>query len=93
MWWNSGSGRIEIEMSAEQATSVCHPGPCDENVAYLMAQPEIKAQLDAIPNNLMAAELAEYGAWDDEQLKDNDDNRAKLIWIVGCDLNENGHQN
>jgi hypothetical protein len=93
MWWSSSSGRIELEMTAEQAVSVSHQGRCDEDVEYLIEQPEIKKQLDAIPNSLMASELAEYGTWDGEQLRDNDDNRARLVWIAGCDLDENGHQN
>jgi len=77
-------------MTAEQAISVSHQGRCDEDVEYLMNVPAIKAQLDDIPNELMASELREYGAWNDEQLQDNDDNRARLVWIAGCDLDENG---
>jgi len=88
MLWRCG--RIELEMTAEQAISVSHQGRCDEDVEYLMNVPAIKAQLDDIPNELMASELREYGAWNDEQLQDNDDNRARLVWIAGCDLDENG---
>jgi len=35
MWWNSSSGRIKLQMTAEQATSVSHERRCDEDVAAL----------------------------------------------------------
>ena len=90
MWWSSSSGRIELEMTAKQAASVSHPGQCEDDVLALMEQPEIKQQFDTIPNSLMVFELAEYGAWDAEQLQDNHRNRVRLVWIAGCDLRENG---
>lgn len=88
IWWSTGSGRIELEMTLGQAESVSHSGRCDEDVKYLMSIPAIKKQLDAIPNSLMATELAECGVWDDEQLQDNTDNRMRLVWIAGCDISE-----
>ena len=81
-------GEIELEMTLEQARSVSHQGRCDEDVEFLVTVPKIKRQLDKIPNELIAKELAEYGAWDDEELQDNDDNRLRLVWIAGCDIAE-----
>lgn len=34
--------------------------------------------------------LASYGAWDDEQLADHDENLRRLVWLTGCDLRETG---
>ena len=88
MKWCSGSGQIELEMTLKQAQSVSHQGQCDEDVEFLATIPKIRRQLDKIPNKLMASELREYGAWDNEQLQDNDDNRLRLVWIAGCDIAE-----
>ena len=81
-------GEIELEMTLEQARSVSHQGRCDEDVEFLVTVPKIKRQLDKIPNELIAKELAEYGAWDDEELQDNDDNRLRLVWLAGCNIAE-----
>ena len=86
--WIEGLGRIEIDMTLEQAQSVSHQGQCDEDVAVLIETPEIKAQLDVLNEGLIAEVLKEYGAWDDKQLADNEQNRHRLIWIAGCDIAE-----
>ena len=88
MWWNSDSGRIELEMTLDQARSVSHQGRCDEDVEILVVVPKIKRQLDKISNGLMAEELAEYGAWDASDLANNEENRLRLVWIAGCDIAE-----
>lgn len=36
------------------------------------------------------AMLASYGAWDDEQLADHDENLRRLVWLTGCGLRETG---
>lgn len=36
------------------------------------------------------AMLASYGAWDDGQLADHDENLRRLVWLTGCDLRETG---
>ena len=53
-----------------------------------MNVPEIKSQLDVIDNSLMTSELAEYGAWDMSELANNEENRARLVWLAGCDIAE-----
>lgn len=36
------------------------------------------------------AMLRPYGAWEEGELSDHDENMLRLIWIIGCDLGENG---
>ena len=88
-WWTSSSGQIELEMTAEQASSVSHPGRCDEDVEALLKVPAIADQIAEIDKDVLANVLSEYGAWDDEQLKDHDENIQRLVWIAGCDIDEN----
>ena len=41
------------------------------------------------PVELFKEHLKEYGAWDDEQLKDHDENKQRVLWIWACDCDEN----
>ncbi len=87
--WSSGSGRIELSMTLEQAESCSHPGPCDHDVAFLSREPEIASQLAAIDPETLKGELREYGAWDDEELADHGQNLQRLLWIASNDVTEN----
>lgn len=87
-WYTSGSGLVEIEMTAEQAASASHPGPCDADVAVLVADPVIAAQLDRIGPDAIRKELAEHGAWDDAELADDAQNRQRIVWIAANDITE-----
>jgi hypothetical protein len=88
LWFTSGSGRIEFQMTLEQAKAVSHSGQCDDDVAVLMADPFIAQQLATIKPDDLRLELREYGAWDDEQLADHQINLSRILWIAGGDIAE-----
>ena len=80
--------RFEIEMTLEQAEAVSHQGQCDDDVLWLSEQPEIIEQLTNIEDDALIAELSEYGAWDDDELKDRHDNEQRILWIAGGNIIE-----
>lgn len=80
--------RFEIQMTLKQARSASHQGQCDEDVKILLQDPKIIRQLDKIDPEKIAAELHEYGAWDEEELKDSQANRERIIWIAAGDIVE-----
>ena len=41
------------------------------------------------PVELFKEHLEEYGAWDDEQLKDHYENRLRVLWLWANDCYEN----
>lgn len=88
MYWNTGSGRIELSMTLAQAQSASHQGQCDADVLALMQVPKIKRQLAKIDPELLSAELREYGAWDEEERSNHDDNLMRLVWCAACDIAE-----
>ena len=89
MWYTSGSGRIELQITRNQAERGSHSGNCDMDIAELLQIPDIRRQLDKYPNEVLAKELYEYGAWSDEDLKDYEENRSRILWIACGDIVEN----
>lgn len=75
-----------IEMTKEQARSASHPGRCDADVAALARVPKIARQLAKLDPHTLAQELWEYGAWNDEELSDHNDNLQRILWIAAGDI-------
>jgi hypothetical protein len=90
LWHQSGSGKIELQMTMEQAESVSHSGDCDDDVLELSKVPAIAEQLTKINPAVLAAELKEYGAWDETELADHEQNLQRIVWLAGCDVHEQG---
>lgn len=86
MYWSSSSGQIELNITKNDAINCSHPGPCDSDVLQLSDKPYIKRQLAKIDKELLVDILVEYGAWDDEQLADHDQNIQRLLWIAAGDI-------
>lgn len=80
--------RFCIDMTKAQAESASHQGQCDEDVEELLKHPKIKRQLAKISNEDLTSELREYGAWDAEQLKNREENEARIIWIAAGNIND-----
>jgi hypothetical protein len=74
--------RFEIELTRDQATTGYHQGQCDDDIAGLLHDPLIQAQLNATDRVKLQDELREYGAWDDTQLSDHDENLSRILWLA-----------
>lgn len=88
LWYTSGSGRIELQMTIEQAESASHSGDCDEDTRDLSKVPAIAEQLAKIDSAVLTAELKEWGAWDTEELADHSQNLRRILWLAACDITE-----
>jgi len=77
-----GNYGLEIELTEEESTIGSHAGECDEDVRYLLETDHIANQFESIDPSLIAMELKEYGAWDEEELKDEKLNRERILWIA-----------
>ena len=56
----------------------------------LSRQPYIAEQLAKLDPKLLAKELSEWGAWDEAELADHDQNLQRILWLAACDIAE-GH--
>lgn len=92
-WYTSSDGTIEFQMTLAQAESVSQPGKDaeEEDVRQLMRDPDMKEVVDYLFDNMdnVKEVLKEYGAWDDEELEDEDMNIVRMIWLAGNDISEN----
>lgn len=87
-WYTSGNGRIEFELTWDQATQGGHQGDCEDDVRALLEQPEIKAIFAAIDPEDIRAELRCFGCWDETELADDAWNRVRLLWTACNDVVE-----
>lgn len=71
--------RFTLELPEEAVMDCSHQGACDDDVAHWSTR--IARPADITPETL-AAELAEYGAWDADELADDSANWHRLIWLA-----------
>ena len=81
--------RFSITMTLKLAASCSHRGECYDDVMAALELPVIRRQLAKIDNATLAAELKEYGAWNEAELSDRAQNDARIIWIAAGDIREN----
>jgi len=80
--------RFSIQMTLKQAKSASHQGRCDEDVEELLKDKKFRNQFKKIDPVSISAELEEYGAWDEEELKDVEANLQRITWIAAGDIVE-----
>ncbi len=74
----------------EDVVKACHhSGPCDDDIDRAMELPEVKAELSLIDKDQLRKELKEYGAWDEIELSDHNENLKRILWIACGDIQEN----
>ncbi len=89
VFWSGYSGRIELVISKEDSRSGYHRGECDADIQALSEAPYIQMQLEKLDPTVIASELKSYGAWDDEELKDHEQNIQRLLWLACGDIVDN----
>lgn len=83
-WYTSSMYMIEFQLPGQCILDCSHAGQCDQDVEYWIG----KLDLSHIDPAKLVLELAEYGAWDQDELSDHDENLARLVWIATNDLSE-----
>ena len=89
MYWCDSYGLIELNITKKQAHIGYHQGQCDNDIKGLRDVPTIKRQLDKLKPEIVVHVLKDYGAWDDDDLSNHDDNLDRLLWIACGDIVEN----
>ena len=83
-WYISGSGMVEFQITGECVSDCSHSGQCFPEVEYW------EKQLDwsNIDPDAIRSELREFGAWDDQELANDLDNRHRILWSAANDISE-----
>lgn len=79
---------IVLNITKKEAHIGAHQGRCDDDIGYLRTIPRIRRQLAKIDPETLKRELKEYGAWDDKELSDHDENLNRILWIACGDIVE-----
>lgn len=78
--------RFCLELPRDAVDDCSHSGDCTADVEAWAT--EIERPKECTPEALRA-ELAEYGAWDDEQLSSDEENWLRIVWIAASNIKEN----
>ena len=84
MW--TSFNRFELNITKAQVLATWHPGAMDDDIAALAKVPGIARQLKKLDPEQVRAELAEYGAWNEEELRDHAQNLQRVLWLGVCDI-------
>lgn len=85
-FWTDSYGRLELQLSLDQARQGYHQGACDADIADLIQDPAIAGQLSKFDPQIVAEALQEYGGWSDAELLNHADNLGRLLWIACGDI-------
>lgn len=77
-----------LEITKLQANKGHHSGQCDLDVAELCKDPKIQRQLKKIDPEQLKKELRQYGAWNEEELSDHNENLTRILWIACGDITD-----
>ena len=84
MW--TSFNRFELNITKAQVLATWHPGAMDDDIAALAKVPRIARQLKRLDHEQVRLELAEYGAWNDDDLQDHAQNLQRVLWLGVCDI-------
>jgi len=87
MHWEGNYG-IYLNITMREAKMCSHSGKCDAELAALRKEPRIARQVKSLDPDTLCMELKEYGAWDEEELEDHDQNITRMLWIACGDIAE-----
>lgn len=80
--------RFEICISKQHAEAMSHPGPCDDDVEFYVKQGRYQRQFAKIEPAEIIRELRGYGAWDDDELRDDEQNQRRVLWLAAGMIND-----
>lgn len=86
--WNSSNYGNDLKLTWSDAQSCSHSGNCEDDVKLLMTKPYVKKQLKKLDSVLLKKELSEFGAWDDDELNNHEDNLMRWVWISAGDITD-----
>ena len=79
---------FDLYFTRQDVDSMPLSGACDDTVKAIAKKPYIVRQFATIDNSKLISELSSYGAWDDIELQDKQDNIERIVWLSCSDITE-----
>ena len=73
---------IELQLTRKEAHIASHQGQCDEDVRYVSQLPKVARQLRKLTPAQVRDALKPFGAWDETDLADHNQNLQRLVWVA-----------
>jgi hypothetical protein len=89
MYWTGNY--VELSITKKNAEIGHHQGPCDDDIRFLRTLPSIQRELNKLDDENVRKELKDYGAWDETELANHNENLNRLLWIACGDIQERSH--
>lgn len=89
----SGSGTIEIPITGKLIKEICTIVSNDAAVEKACKHWRVKEKLAKYTDEELAEELSEYGALDEDELKNRKDNEARIVWSLAWDVFDSENPN
>lgn len=81
--------RFELNLPLAIVVACSQPGQnASSDVEQALRNIKLLHQLDQMDMEDIREELAEYGAWDEEQLADDEENLRRLVWVAAGQLRD-----
>jgi len=84
--------RFELRLPGECVADCSHSGDCGPDVEAWVPRIREQIEKDNFQNrptpDKIREELREYGAWDAEELADDEANFERLVWIAAGDISD-----
>jgi hypothetical protein len=91
LYWASRNS-FEFRILGEAILDICHSGSNDEAVAAWVDRVRGQVEKDNFRNKPDAEsireELSGYGAWDADELADDEQNWHRLLWCAAWDISD-----
>lgn len=71
-----------LNITKAVANECSRSGNNEYSVNYYMNLPKYKKQLLKLDKEQVRNELNEYGAWEDDELENHEDNLQRLFWLA-----------
>ena len=84
--WCDTYGGFNLEFTQDQVSACSHQGECYDDCAVVAN--EINDQLKNHENHRKIDLLLECGAWEKDELQDENENDIKIVWIACNDIKE-----
>ena len=91
----SSSGTIEFPLTGEQIHCICTSGSNDLASKMVSKDEQVAKWMERYSDEQLKSVILEYGAWDEEELTDRQQNIERIVWLLAWDVfddeNPNNH--